>query len=316
MKTALYLRQSLDRDENKLAIGRQRDACLDLCMTKGWTDTVEYADNDSSASTGRRHDYEQMLTDIAAGAIGAVVCYRLDRLHRQPRELEHFIDVANRHRVALATVTGDTDLSTEEGRLVARIMGAVDRAEVEKKSARQKLANRQRAKAGTVGVQRTFGYDGNKIVEHEAEAIRTACRALLNGATLWSIAKDWNTQGLKTSKGYLWEGSKVRQMLLRPSIAGLAVYDGEILDGVTPAWEPIVDRDTWEAVRKLLSDPKRFTGRSMGRKHLLSGIAYCGEWRPAHGHHHAQAQERRQSGCVPVQERRLHENCAGQGKDR
>ncbi len=30
-------------------------------------------------------------------------------------------------------------------------------------------------------------------------------------------------------------------------------------------------------MRKLLSDPKRFTGRSMGRKHLLSGIAYCGE---------------------------------------
>ncbi len=223
MKTAIYLRQSLDRDENKLAIDRQREACLDLCRRKGWTDTVEYVDNDTSASAGRRHDYDQMLTDIEAGAVGAVLCYRLDRLHRQPRELEHFIDLANRHRVALATVTGDTDLSTEEGRLVARIMGAVDRAEVEKKSARQKLAHRQRAKAGKPWMQRTFGYDTNTIVPREAEAIRKACHALLNGATLWSIAKDWNEKGLKTSKGYPWEGSKVRQMLLRPSVAGLAV---------------------------------------------------------------------------------------------
>ena len=44
-----------------------------------------------------------------------------------------------------------------------------------------------------------------------------------------------------------------------------------------PAWKPIVDRDVWESVRRYLADPKRFTGRSMGRKHLLSGIAYCGE---------------------------------------
>jgi hypothetical protein len=39
----------------------------------------------------------------------------------------------------------------------------------------------------------------------------------------------------------------------------------------------VIDRDTWEVVHKYRSDPKRFTGRSLGRKHLLSGIAYCGE---------------------------------------
>ena len=220
MKTAIYLRQSLDRDENKLAVDRQREECLALCKTKGWTDTVEYADNDTSASVGPRPQYTQMLADIEAGAIDAVVTYRLDRLHRQPRELERFIDLANLRRLKLATVTGDTDLGTEEGRMVARIMGAVDRAEVEKKSARQKLANKQRAKNGKPWVQRSFGYDGNAIVPNEAAAIRKACRALLNGATLWSIAKEWNAKGLTTSRGYQWEGSKVRQVLLRPAIAG------------------------------------------------------------------------------------------------
>ena len=276
MKTAVYLRQSLDRDQTQLAVERQREACLDLCKGKGWTDTVMYVDNDTSASTGRRRDYTQMLADIEAGAIGAVVCYRLDRLHRQPRGLEHFIDLANRHRVALATVTGDTDLGTEEGRLIARIMGAVDRAEVEKKSARQKLANRQRAKNGKAWVQRTFGYDGDEIVEHEADAIRKACRDLLNGASLWSIATQWNSEGLKTAKGYTWTGGTVRQVLSRARNAGLQVYDGEILDGVSPTWPAIVKREVWESVCKLLADPKRHTGKSQGRKHLLTGIAICG----------------------------------------
>jgi hypothetical protein len=55
------------------------------------------------------------------------------------------------------------------------------------------------------------------------------------------------------------------------------VYLAGVIDGAQGSWKPILDRDTWEAVCKLLSDPKRFTGRSMGRKHLLSGIAWCGE---------------------------------------
>jgi site-specific DNA recombinase len=277
MTNAYYLRQSLDRDLTKVSIDYQRKGIHKLCAGKGWDAPVEYLDRNVSATTGRRPAYEELCRDIADGVVKRVAVWDMDRLHRQPRELEDFIDLAERHGVELANVGGDVDLSTPSGRMFARMKGTVAKYEVEQKSVRQKAANQERAKNGKPWVQRSFGYDGNTIVPKEAAAIRTACHALLNGATLWSIAKDWNAQGLKTSKGYLWEGSKVRQMLLRPRNAGLQVYDGEILDGVTPAWKPIVDRDTWESVRKYLADPKRFTGRSLARKHLLSGIAYCGE---------------------------------------
>ena len=54
---------------------------------------------------------------------------------------------------------GDADLSTDNGRLFARIKGAVARAEVERKSARQKRANKQRAKDGRPGRSTMpFGY--------------------------------------------------------------------------------------------------------------------------------------------------------------
>jgi site-specific DNA recombinase len=277
MTNAYYLRQSLDRDENQLAISRQREDVLALCERLGWDSAVEYCDNNISATTGRRKDYERLCADIADGAVKRVAVWEMDRLHRQPGELEDFMKLVAEHGVEMANVGGHVDLSTPEGQLQARTRGNVAAYETAVKSRRQKRANLQRAEAGKPWVQRSFGYDSNTIVPKEAAAIRKACRALLNGATLWSIAKEWNAKGLKTSKGYEWEGSKVRQLLLRPSIAGLAVHNGEILDGVTPAWKPIVDRDTWESVRKYLADPKRFTGRSMGRKHLLSGIAYCGE---------------------------------------
>ncbi|MDW5610014.1 recombinase family protein [Mycolicibacterium sp. D5.8-2] len=295
MKTAIYLRQSLDRDENKLAVDRQRTACMKLCKDKGWTDTVEYVDNNKSATSGRRPGYQQMLADIRSGAVEAVVAYDSDRLQRQPIELEEFITLCTeKHNVKLATVGGDFDLSTEAGQYYARLEAARAKREVQRKSARQKVANRQRAESGKAWQQRTFGYDGDTIVPAEAEAIRKATHAILNGATLWSIAKEWNTAGLTTAKGFQWEGAKVRALLMRPSLAGLVTHDVKaaraearrhgqpvylagVIDGAQGSWKPILDRDTWEAVCKLLSDPKRFTGRSMGRKHLLSGIAWCGE---------------------------------------
>lgn len=277
MTDAYYLRQSLDRDENQLAIGRQREDVLKLCDRLGWDNPVEYCDNNISATKGRREDYERLCADIADGTVKRVAVWEMDRLHRQPGELEDFMKLVAKHGVEMANVGGHVDLSTPEGQLQARTRGNVAAYETAVKSRRQKRANLQRAQAGKPWMQRSFGYDGNIIVPREAAAIRKACHALLNGASLWSIAKDWNAQGLKTSKGYEWEGSKVRQVLLRPAIAGLAVHNGEILDKATPAWKPIVDRNTWDSVGKYLRDPKRFTGRSMGRKHLLSGIAYCGD---------------------------------------
>ena len=105
-----------------------------------------------------------MLKDIEAGKINAVVVWNLDRLHRRPVELEHFIDLADRHRLALATVSGDTDLSTDSGRFQARIMGAVARQEGERKSARHKCAALQAVALGKPAPgPRCFGYEKDSV---------------------------------------------------------------------------------------------------------------------------------------------------------
>lgn len=276
MKTAVYLRQSLDRDLNKVSIDYQRKHLHGLCATKGWDDPVEYIDRNISATKGTRPAYNDLCADIAGGVIGKVAVWDMDRLHRQPRELEDFIDLAEKHGVELANVGGDVDLSTPSGRMFARMKGTVAKYEVEQKSARQKAANQQRAQNGKAWVMRTFGYDGNEIVAEEADAIRQGCADLINGASLWGIAKQWNAAGIKTVKGCTWNGSTVRQVLSRARNAGLQTYDGQIVEGVETAWPAIVSRDTFDAVRAVLADPKRHTGKRRARVHLLSGLAVCG----------------------------------------
>src|SRR6202008_4986934 len=113
MKTAVYLRQSLDRDLTKVSIDYQREHLHKLCASKvGWDDPVEYVDRNVSATTGRREAYEGLCEDIRNGVIGRLAVWDMDRLHRQPRELEDFIDLAEKHGVDLANVGGDVDLSS------------------------------------------------------------------------------------------------------------------------------------------------------------------------------------------------------------
>ena len=91
METAIYLRQSVDRYGDELAISRQRDDCLKLCEGRGWT-PHEYVHNDKSASKGRRPAYEKMLDDIRAGVVAAVVVWDLDRLHRHQDDSGQHVD--------------------------------------------------------------------------------------------------------------------------------------------------------------------------------------------------------------------------------
>lgn len=238
---------------------------------------MEYVDNSVSASKGRRPAYEQMLDDIRAGAVQAVVAWDLDRLHRRPAELESFITLADAKHLALATIGGDADLSTDNGRLFARIKGAVARSEVERKSARQKAAALQRAEAGKAWGPRAFGYteDHTGLVPTEAAAVAKAYRDVLAGASLGSVAKEWNTAELLTTKGNQWRSAQVRQMLINARYAGLRSYRGEIVGPA--AWEAIVDEDTWRSVQTILADPGRRRGATRGRKHLLTGLVVCGK---------------------------------------
>lgn len=52
----------------------------------------------------------------------AVVCWHVDRLTRTPRELEDVIDLADKRGLELATISGEIDIATPTGRLIARIL--------------------------------------------------------------------------------------------------------------------------------------------------------------------------------------------------
>ncbi|GAT86050.1 resolvase [Paenarthrobacter nicotinovorans] len=302
MPVAIYTRISSDREKTQAGVERQREDCLKLAQAKR-LDVVEViVDNDKSAyrRSKPRAGWEQIKQLVTAGSIDGIVSWHVDRLYRHPADLEDIIEIVERASLTIHTVmTGDLDLNTSSGRLVARLLGAAARHEVELKAERQArkhlaIAQEGRWQGGIVPTgYRRAGKGRLEIDEPIAQAIREAARRILKGHSLMSTvlwyreATDRPNMKPLTLKG----------ILTGPTVAGFRMHVPQSsrdkhnaararrqVSGDLPkdmgiykaSWEPILDEATWHAVRGLLLDPKRRTAGKRPEKSLLSGLLRCG----------------------------------------
>jgi site-specific DNA recombinase len=281
VRAGVYARISSDREGDSLAISRQLADCEQLAERRGWRVVERYVDSDISAYSGkRRPEYLRMLDDIETGLVDAVVVYHADRLHRHPRELEDFIDLCQRTKTRIATVSGDLDLSTHEGQLLARITGAVARKESDDKSRRIRRKHEELAAAGkpSGGGTRPYGYEADKrtIRPDEADVIRACVRRVLAGDSLRSICIDLNRRGVATVTGKEWTSQTLRRMLMSPRISGQREHRGEI--AAKAEWPAIITSRQTEQLQAKLRDPARRTNRA-SRRYLLTQLLRCSHCR-------------------------------------
>jgi DNA invertase Pin-like site-specific DNA recombinase len=290
---ALYLRQSMDRTGEALAISRQRTDGRDLADRRRIRILHALADNDrSAAGRKRREGFERLLQLVERREVRAIVAWSLDRLTRNRRDTVRLIEACQKAEVSIILVRGsDMDLATPAGRLAADILASVARHEIEVKSDRQTRAQRQAAVDGRrVGGRRPFGYDGDGVTvrESEATAVRAGYRAVLSGVSLSEVAREWNQAGhvtpqrRRTGEASPWRRDSVRDLLLNPRYAGLRGYAPtpergrrkvEVMGAAE--WRGVVDEATWRAVRAVLTDEARRRAPNGGIA-LLSGLALCG----------------------------------------
>ncbi|WP_157366267.1 recombinase family protein [Arthrobacter sp. Soil763] len=286
----IYTRISQDRGSEGLGVQRQEDACRLYAAQHGMEVIEVFSDNSTSAFSGRvRPAYTAMLDRLRAREADAVICWRMDRLHRRPVELEDYAEVCQGGRkdspILTYSVTGggEINLSTADGLLRAGIMGQVARFESATKQDRARAKSAQLAADGRwTGGRRPFGWDvadGRLVLNpREAAALSTAHSDVLGGRSLGSIITQWNDEGwegkpLVTTASKPWGYAQLRQALLRPRNAGLYEYRGEILS--RDQIPPIVSEAVWRAVVKTLEAPDRRRSQTNKAVHLLSGIAQC-----------------------------------------
>lgn len=212
-RAAVYLRISLDRTGDEAAVDRQLEDCLAIIAQRGRTQAGEpYVDNSVSASKRdvRRPSYDRLVADYEAGAFDAIDCYDLDRLTRQPRQLEDWIDAAQESGLIIVTANGEADLSTDGGRMFARVKAAVARSEIERKGARHRRANEQRVGSGRPHAgRRRYGYelDGETPRDDEAAIVRRCFEQIASGASLRSVVAGLIADHVPPGTGKGWGGA-------------------------------------------------------------------------------------------------------------
>lgn len=284
---AIYSRISDDREGLEHGVIQQEADCHKRAKRDGVPipDHHVYRENDrgaSSKSKKARPKYKAMLKAIEAGEITVVYAYSNSRLTRRLLELEDLIKLHERTGVQFRTiVSGDDNLSTADGRMVARIKAAVDAAEAERNSERVTRRSEARAKEGRAhGGQRPYGWqaeDRTKLDPKEHKVIKDAVKRVLRGDSLRSIAADFNQRGIPTATGAPWSISGLRSLLINPRLSGRRVYKGKPIG--KGDWKPAITELEQRGIVRILTDKDRRTASDNRRKYRMTGLAICADCR-------------------------------------
>ena len=163
-RAIIYARQSKDSEDG---IDRQLEKCLKLIADRGWELVhAPFTDNDVSATKRRKRPaYEATMAMVRAKKADILVVAHMDRLYRRAAELETIIPIVEQTGVLVVSTDGAYDLSTANGRMVARMLCAASQGEVETKARRNRDANVQSASNGERNKSgcRPFGYCADRF---------------------------------------------------------------------------------------------------------------------------------------------------------
>lgn len=288
-----YERISDDSTDTQEGVGRQREDTEKAVAARGGHVETHHAENNTSAYKKRRvalvdpqgNAYEgyrvvrpvwsEALRRLRSGEASRLMVWDLDRLARDPRDLEDAIEVVEHFGAEIRSATaGDIDLSTETGRMNARLlvlMANKASADTSRRVARKKEANRAEGKRQG-GRYRTYGYTRDwQVVDSEAAIVKEAFERRAKGESITAIAKDFTSRGETNVNGKPWNAGNLGKVLEKPDYAGLISYKGEIVGKAS--FKAIVSEALFTAVSKELASSSR-RGQN-ARAHLLTGFLVC-----------------------------------------
>jgi site-specific DNA recombinase len=292
-RCAIYTRKStehnLDLEFNSLHA--QREACEAYIKSQkheGWQLIPDsYDDGGISGGSLDRPDLQRLLADISAGRVDTVVVYKVDRLTRSLTDFAKLVDLFDQHGVSFVSVTQAFNTTTSMGRLTLNVLlsFAQFEREVIGERVRDKIAA-SKAKGLFMGGNLPLGYINRDkklvIVPEEAEQVRWMFRRYLELGSVGLLLEEMNRIGIRTRLQTLSDGQKrgggaygkgaLVYLLRNRCYVGEILHRGQIHAG---EHEPIIDRDTFEAVQASLA-AKAITRKASTKASdfLLTGLLF------------------------------------------
>ncbi|MFN3144776.1 MAG: recombinase family protein [Paracoccaceae bacterium] len=295
IRCAIYTRKSSDEglDQDFNSLDAQREACAAYIASQrheGWVlDPARYDDGGVSGATLARPGLERLLADIAAGRIGMVVVYKIDRLTRSLADFARLVERLDAASCSFVSVTQAFNTASSMGRLTLNVLlsFAQFEREVTAERIRDKIAASKKKGLWMGGVP-PLGYDPHLdpkvrslvINDAEAQTVRRLYALYDQLGCLGAVARAATAEGLRSKRhrfrtgreqggGTLSRG-QIYSLLRNPIYLGQIRHKAQVWDGQHDA---ILETGVWERVQEKLqsasgrprgavSDPARVTGQA------------------------------------------------------
>jgi len=236
-----------------------------------------YSDPGYSGANIERPALGRMLKDIVDGKIDCVLCYKIDRLTRSPKDFYALIELFENHGVSFISITEHFDTATPSGRLLRNIMLTFAQFERELVTERTKDKMLQRAKKGMWnGGALPYGYKNvNKkliINPEEAKFVKEIFRIFIETKSLAETRRRINEK-YKTRKGKNFAKNTIDNILRNPLYYGKTSYSGNLYDGIH---KPIITEAMFLKTQSLRR--KRHRNKTKIKyNYLLQGLLKCSD---------------------------------------
>ncbi len=285
----IYARKSTDREDKQiLSIPSQLATLREHAARNGLRIDCELTEARSAREPGRPV-FGALLADAAAGRVGTILCWRLDRLARNPVDGGQLIHLLGKARIREIMTTEGRYTGTGDQKFMLAVQFGAATKYTDDLSAGVKRGNGELVKTGRIPGAPPVGY--MKIRPHRGlkgagavvpdperfELVRSIWQRALTGsysvAELWRLATKW---GLTSQPSGTTGGGPIRPghvyTLLRNSFyAGTIRHAGATYPG---EHTPMVTAAQFERVQRLVS--RRDMHRPSRHHFLYRGLLTCG----------------------------------------
>ena len=307
LRAALYLRVSTARQaEHDVSIPDQKRQGEAYCESRGLQLVETFIEPGASATNDRRPEFQRM---IEAGTskpapFDVVVVHSFSRFFRDHFELEFYVRKLAKNGVKLVSITqemGDDPMHV----MMRQIMALFDEYQSKENAKHVMRALKENARQGfwngslppigyrTVAAEQR-GAKTKKKLEIDplhADTVRLIYRLALEGdgttgqMGVKNIVSYLNSRRIFTRDGGRWGIGQVHRILTRRTYMGEHEFNKRsktkelkpVSEIVMVPVPPIIDRDTFDTVQKLLKarNPKVMPARVISGPTMLTGLIHC-----------------------------------------
>ena len=281
---ALYVRVSTSKQvEHGYSLEAQEKVLKEEVLHRDLRIFRIYSDAGISGAEVNRSGLNALLEDAKQGLFSYVGVWTISRISRNLLHLLDVLDILDKAGVQCFSISEGFDMNKPIGRFAIQMMGGI--AQFQRESWREAsiLGSKKKAKLGKYAGVRLLGYKtvpdvddlkgSNKleVEQEEAGVVGRIFEVYASGRGLKATARILNQEGLRGKNGKPFSIQTIRQILTNPAYIGMVKYAGEYYIGVH---EPIIEKNLWDRVQKLLATRKRYD-RCISYEYLLSGIIKC-----------------------------------------